>query len=549
MKLLKRIVKFFLCAIALFVVLIVVAIVFHCMTDGADVPEKCVSNLTTAPIERSDSLVRLGNNYLQLNRFGLWEAYVEGGPYERGVALGRMERELMYYQERVFVEQINEMVPSRSYLSFLKHLILFFNRNLTDYIPEEYQQEIYGTTIESTHEFDYIGTPFERQLNYHAAHDLGHAMQDYMLVGCTSFGAWGGATADSSIIIGRNFDFYMGDDFARNKIVSFYRPLSGYPFAMVGWAGMTGVVSGMNVEGLTVTINAAKSDMPTSSATPISILARKILQYASTIDEAYRIADSMRTFVSESLLIGSKKDNRVVIIEKSTEQNSLFVSKENTIVCANHFQSEAFAEDKRNQENIATSDSPYRLARTEQLLSENLPLDVHKAISILRNTRGMNDTDIGMGNEKALNQLIAHHSVVFDATHLIMWVSTSPWQMGAFVAYDLKAIFNEKKEARVDSLFVPPSAEISSAEFVNFLKYRALRKKIRRLMSQGGEVTEVMADSLVMLNPNFYQAHDLSGDIYMKKGEKEKARKSWQYALQLEIPKKAEREVIERKLE
>ena len=37
------------------------------------------------------------------------------------------------------------------------------------------------------HEYDFIGTPYERQLNYHSAHDLGHAMQDYMLVGCSSF--------------------------------------------------------------------------------------------------------------------------------------------------------------------------------------------------------------------------------------------------------------------------------------------------------------------------------------------------------------------------
>ncbi len=37
---------------------------------------------------------------------------------------------------------------------------------------------------------------------------------------------------------------------------------------------MIGVLSGMNETGLTVTINAVKSDMPTASATPISILTR-----------------------------------------------------------------------------------------------------------------------------------------------------------------------------------------------------------------------------------------------------------------------------------
>ncbi len=103
----------------------------------------------------------------------------------------------MHYQESVFVNQIRELVPSETYMNMLKYMIRFYNRNITDYIPTEYQEEIYGTSLACPSEFNFVGSPYERQLNYHAAHDLGHAMQDYMLVGCTSFAVWGSESEDS----------------------------------------------------------------------------------------------------------------------------------------------------------------------------------------------------------------------------------------------------------------------------------------------------------------------------------------------------------------
>ena len=140
-------------------------------------------------------------------------------------------------------------------------------------------------------------TPPLENLTLHGAHDIGHALQDLALVGCSSFAAWGDKSEDGSLILGRNFDFYAGDEFAKDKVVAFIKPTKGYPFMMVTWPGMIGAVSGMNNEGLTITINAGKSKVPLIAKTPISILTREILQYAKNCDEAIAIAKKRKVFV------------------------------------------------------------------------------------------------------------------------------------------------------------------------------------------------------------------------------------------------------------
>ncbi|MDR1056609.1 MAG: C45 family autoproteolytic acyltransferase/hydrolase [Prevotellaceae bacterium] len=494
-----------------------------------------------------------GDNYLRKSESGLWELKIKGSAFERGVAAGKLMDSLLYYQEKVFVDQIRKMIPSENYLKFLRFFIVMFNRNLGKNVTEEYRDEIYGISLSCTDEYDFIGNPYERQLNYHAAHDIGHTMQDYMLVGCSSFATWDKHSADSSLIIGRNFDFYMGDDFARNKLVMFCEPAEGYKFASVGWPGMVGVLSGMNEEGLTVTINAAKSSIPTSAATPISLLVREILQYASTIDEAYAIVQKRQTFVSESILIGSAKDGRAAVIEKSPGRIGLFADFGGQIICTNHFQSDEFKEDKRNIENIQTTDSYYRYQRLEELLAEQEPVDEYKAVSMLRNNKGLSDSEVGLSNEMAINQFIAHHTVIFKPEQLIMWVSTNPWQSGKFVAYDLNKIFNAKPnfldELYAKELTIPADSVFLTGDYNKLLKYRNTTSYIKQQMKVNKKVSTMVIEEYLASNPDYYHLYEILGNYYQYAGELAKAKQYYQQALTKAIPKVAEKERILKKLE
>ena len=502
----------------------------------------------------TDSLREYNDNYLRHSQSGLWELNVKGTGFQRGEAIGKLSSDLLYYQEKVFVDQIREIIPSESYLKFLRFFIVLFNRELGKNVAEEFRNEIYGISLSCTHEYDFIGTPYERQLNYHSAHDLGHAMQDYMLVGCSSFATWGTQSADSSLLIGRNFDFYVGDAFAQNKLISFYEPEKGYKFASVGWPGMIGVLSGMNETGLTVTINAAKSAVPTGSATPISILTREILQYASTIEEAYEIAQKRQTFVSESILIGSAKDGKAAIIEKSPEKTILFTGKEKEqIICTNHYQSEAFCNDERNMENIRTSDSPYRFTRLKELISKNRPIDVSKAASILRDHKGLQETDLGLANEMAINQFIAHHSVIFQPDRRMMWVSTSPWQNGKYVAYDLNKIFSDSIDFRHEisnpEQTIPADTFMERPEFSQLLIYKKLTPLLLEKIKRKEKVKSSVLEKYEASNPSLYFVYEVLGDYYEAIRQPQQAIGYWKKALSRPIPKLQEKERIQQKIQ
>jgi isopenicillin-N N-acyltransferase-like protein len=496
----------------------------------------------------------LDQNWIKKSESGLWEIYIEGDGFERGVIEGKLNKELAEKQEIAFVNQIKKMIPSQGMLNYLKFFISFFNRNLDKYIPEEYKEEIYGESLYASDRFDFIAPKYYRMLNYHAAHDIGHALQDRnMTVGCTAFAVWGNKSSDSTLLIGRNFDFYVGDEFAENKLINFIKPRNGYKLMMISWAGMIGTVSGMNEKGLTVTINAARSEIPTSAATPISLVAREILQYAKNIDEALIIAKKRKIFVSESILIGSLLDNQTAIIEKTPYRTELYAPEFiNSIICSNHYQSDAFLKDAINIENMEKSSSDYRFKHLTSLLNQQETIDVATAASILRNQKGMDNKNIGMGNEKALNQLIAHHSVIFKPAKLQVWVSTNPFQLGPYICYDLNRVFkqapglNKKVELYEKQLSLPADPFLYTAAYKKFNAYKQMREAFHFAHAHhlALPLDKQLVANFIDCNPEYFETYVLLGNYFKDQQQKERAMSYYQKALMKEITTVQDKEEI-----
>lgn len=501
----------------------------------------------------NDSTYSYNQNYLTKNKQQLWELYIKGNPLQLGYNNGALTQKLMQEQEEIFFSKVEGFVPSKFKQNLLSGFLKWYNRKMYLNVREDYQAELYGLSQYSSDKYDFIAPKYLRNLYLHGAHDIGHALQDLAMVGCTSLAVWNENTEDGDLLIGRNFDFYVGDDFSRNKLVEFVQPEDGIPYMSVSWAGMIGVVSGMNKEGITVTINAGKSKIPLTAKTPISLVTREILQYAKNIDEAIAIAKKRHVFVSESILVGSANDKNAVIIEVSPKNFGVYkVQNTSKVFCTNHFQSDAYKDDVRNQKHIKESHSAYRYEKLQELLQEEKKLNPEKMAAILRDRSGLKDKNIGYGNEKALNQLLAHHAVIFSPQKKLVWVSSNPYQLGEFVCYDLNEIFSEKGLQHNDfsksQLNIAKDPFADSQDFKNYEEYRKITLKINDAIHNKEMLTENFLAHYQSLNPDFWKVYFMTGKYYYHQKEYSKAKTAFETALTKEITTVPDQKIIEKYL-
>jgi hypothetical protein len=538
--------------ILLLILLLIVLFAFAVLKRHPKVPLKDLQN--SNPTKVSENFYTIKNNWIRKNAHGLWEMYVEGDAYERGVINGILASELIYNQEKFFVAEIRKKVPNRLYLYFLKLMVAWMNRKLNFYVGKEYNQEIYGVSQSASQEYSFIGPRYIRILNYHAAHDIGHTLQYMNFVGCTSFAAWDNKTNDGKLIHGRNFDFHAGDEFSEEKIITFYKPSTGFQFVMITWGGMVGTVSGMNIHGIAVTVNAAKSKLPMKSSTPITILVREMLQYAETLEQSIGIADKRKIFVSESIHVSSGKENQSVLIEKTPYQSAVYISKDSQLICTNHFQSEKLKNDPSNLQQIEESSSMKRFGRMQELMQRHDKISVQSAVDILRDRLGTGDKPLGSGNEIAVNQLIAHHSIIFKPAALKMWICAGPYTLGEYLCYDLNTVFNNNEPLNETFNIITEKENISKDElldnggYADYMRFKEIRMLLKEKDASTEEQNKWMIE-MISLNPDSYLSYSEAGDMQRKQRNYKDALAYYNTALLKPIPTLQEENHIRKGIE
>ncbi|NLW49530.1 MAG: tetratricopeptide repeat protein [Candidatus Brocadiaceae bacterium] len=480
-------------------------------------------------VHEADGVLRIGPARLA-KRDGIMHMYLAGDPFTLGYCHASLTRDILKEQEAELLETIKEHVPSRIGLWLLRKYVLIRNRDLPDHVAPRFQMEMLGLTMGSEDPFPEIGHLYHRVLNYHAAHDIAHAVMGLPMVGCTSFAAWGEATRDGHLLIGRNFDFDAGPGFDERKSVARVVPDEGFGYVSVAWPGLIGVVTGLNDAHLFISINAARSTDTRRIGTPVSLVMREVMQHASTIQEGVRIIEGSTVFVSDCYLLADGKTGRAVIVEKTPSRCSVLQPEGCFLVSSNHFVTDRLKDDSANTDYMAEGTTLTRYDRiTELLSSRREPLTPADVAGLLRDRAVKGMPAPSLGHPAAVNSLATTHSVVVDATAGVIWVSAGPHQLGAYVPFGLDS-FGQPADAEAigaDPMLTDGSLErareaktllMQAADLVDDGDSEEARRRLRRAVD---------------LNPVWYAPHLGLGQIALDCGEWDEAREHLRTAQEL----------------
>lgn len=530
------------------------AIDWYCIAEPPPRPDAAIREQV---VVETDGVRILGNGMLG-ERGGVKWMQLKGDAYTLGYMNAALSGPWISQQESELLNAVKTFVPGWWRQFLLWKLVQLRNRNLPQQLSLDEQLEILG--LADGHEdpnpqLAFWAPLYHRILNYHAAHDLSHAVMDSPLVqsdrflaGCTSFAAWDDATADGHLWIGRNFDFGAARAFDLNKIVTRIEQPGKIGYTHIGWPGMAGAVTGINDHRIAVALNGVRSEDKLQIGKPICFVVENVLQNARNIDEAVAIIRDATVFVSDLYLVADGKTNEVVVVEKTPTQCHVRTPEPEatSLIVSNHFMTEPLADDAANRKLMADGTTVQRYDRMAQLVRQHTgQIDAPTTATILRDRRGLNDIPLGPGNEASVNPLIATHSVIFDATAGVLWVAASPHQLGQYVPFDMKDL------AEAPALpTLPADPLLTDGSYENLRLWRQKLKAGQQAMQHGHDTqARRLLREAAALNPDDYQCRMLLGKLAHDRGDVAQARTLLREALAMHPAFAPETRAIEQMLE
>jgi len=404
---------------------------------------------------------------------------LEGDAFERGRLAGERTKHLLARQEGELIQTLKEFFPSKLLQWSLSAFAIELFWDITKIIDYRHLQEMAGVSLSTSSNFNYLGDPFLRQIAYHGVHEAGQAMIDsgYNIespMACTAFAV---RSPDGTWMIGRNFDFEASRTLDEEKIIKWTFPSNLNAYVAVTWAGMVGVVTGLNEKGLFISINAAGSEYFQAIALPSNLLVTKILEEASSIEEALEIFQSTDIPITDIFLLADSTTQRIFLIEKAASQTSIKELNTSTAI-SNHLRLD-LKDDPTNKKRMNRSNSPQRLARGEELIRGNRGKRITPELlqSWLRDRSGSKNTKYDLGDRRAIDALVATHSVIFDMKNDILFASSGPSLVGEYEGYKIKDSFLMRQPILARRL--PKDPLIDKETYASLQRKRHLEQKMK----------------------------------------------------------------------
>lgn len=489
------------------------------------------------PLEVKGGRAYVGSSWLGRER-GIWEAHLNGEPYALGWAQGRLGNRLFLEAEDYMFGEMARYVPSKIALWLIRGGVRMQYRHVGDLLPPGRAEEIAGLArgVDDLHG-DFLPI-YHRLVFYHALHDITQGLEHSPLLGCSAFAASGPASSNGHLVIGRNFDFEGPEIFDREKAILFFKPRGKIPFASVAWLGMSGVITGLNAEGIYVSVNAARSDDKGGEGMPVEILVREIMEQAKSVDDVVALVKKTPVMVPDFYLVGDGKTGESAVIERTPRRTEVrrVNRADGTILLTNHALAQSFAADAENDRLKRYMTSGARYKRLEELVKHARgQIDPRRALEILRDKRGTGNVELGLGNRNTLDAIIATHSVVVDATALTIWVGTGPHLIGKYVGYDLhKELLGDVQRAQPADLPEDPIAQ--SDELRSYTLAHAELRAAERLRKRDPDRALEEARRAEGLEDKLPEPHRLIGDLLRERGDRDGARRQYQRFLELSPP-------------
>jgi len=415
----------------------------------------------------------MGRDYAR-RRGSIFEVRLVGTPTQIGYSHSTLLYPEMVENEGIVWNLFRDYVPSSVARTLLLDLAQFRYRHLDEDMSLARKREIAARAAGfSPDPYKQYFDTYQRFVYLDALYDISLSFEHSPLIGCTTFTLTGNAVAGGGTLLARNFDFEADDIFDTKKVVFLVEQNGKIPFASVAWPGLIGVLSGMNEKGLAVVVHGGRAGQPRTHGEPVAHALRRVLQTATTTDEAIAALARHEPMVSHIVIVADAQ-RHTAAVERVPGRAQYVRRLGGKATVTNHFEGPSAPDPENITVRKKTSTLPRRRRGDELLAKLDHPATVADAVALLRDRLGVGGKKLPLGDRRALNALIATHGVVMDTTHRTLWVSEAPHLLGRFIEFDLRRLLDPHFNPLTDE---PPLTAIPADPLLESGAYARWRNK------------------------------------------------------------------------